>query len=134
MKRFFDLVVSILLLAISALPFILLSILISSTSKGPSLYWSKRIGKENQIFYMPKFRTMILNVPEVATHLLEDPASYYTPVGNEFQRSTLPTGITPCFCPSRISPDPPHPDPPVKMCATPAQTLFHFSNISYKFQ
>ena len=89
MKRFFDLVVSILLLAISALPFILLSILISSTSKGPSLYWSRRIGKENQIFYMPKFRTMILNVPEVATHLLEDPASYYTPVGKFLRKHSI---------------------------------------------
>ena len=81
MKRFFDLFVSIILLVILLIPLLFISALILSTSKGPSLYWSKRIGKDNIIFMMPKFRTMTTNTPDVATHLLQDPSTYYTPVG-----------------------------------------------------
>lgn len=89
MKRSFDLLVSIILLIIFASPLILLWIVILFTSKGPSLYWSKRIGKGNLIFYMPKFRTMILEAPEVATHLLANPSSYYTPVGRFLRKYSI---------------------------------------------
>ena len=89
MKRSFDISVSIILLILFAIPLILLSIAILSTSKGPFLYWSKRIGKENLIFYMPKFRTMTLDVPEIATHLLENPSTYYTPIGKFIRKYSI---------------------------------------------
>ncbi len=89
MKRFFDLFIAILLLSVLLIPLALLSILIVLTSKGPTLYWSKRIGKYNVTFYMPKFRTMILDAPEVATHLLEDPTSYYTPMGKFLRKYSI---------------------------------------------
>tara|TARA_B100000945_G_scaffold63077_1_gene47121 strand:- start:5236 stop:5796 length:561 start_codon:yes stop_codon:yes gene_type:complete len=89
MKRFFDLFISIALLIIFLVPLLLISILILSTSKGPFLYWSKRIGKENRIFYMPKFRTMSIDAPEVATHLLENPSNYYTPIGKFIRKFSI---------------------------------------------
>ena len=89
MKRFFDLFISILLLIILSVPLVFVSILILLTSKGSFLYWSKRIGKENNIFYMPKFRTMSVDAPEVATHLLENPSSYYTPIGKFMRRFSI---------------------------------------------
>ncbi len=89
MKRFFDLIIAILLLVLLLIPFSLLSFLIVTTSKGPSLYWSKRIGQYNKAFYMPKFRTMVLYTPEVATHLLEDPASFYTPLGKFLRKYSI---------------------------------------------
>ena len=89
MKRFFDLFVSIILLVILLIPLLFISALILSTSKGPSLYWSKRIGKENHIFYMPKFRTMSLDAPEIATHLLENPSAYYTPIGKFIRKYSI---------------------------------------------
>ena len=89
MKRFFDLFISILLLIIFLVPLVFVSILILLTSKGSFLYWSKRIGKENNIFYMPKFRTMSVDAPEVATHLLENPSSYYTPIGKFMRRFSI---------------------------------------------
>ena len=89
MKRFFDLFISILLLIILLVPLVFVSILILLTSKGSFLYWSKRIGKENNIFYMPKFRTMSVDAPEVATHLLENPSSYYTPIGKFMRRFSI---------------------------------------------
>ena len=81
MKRFFDLFVSISLLLLLAIPLIVVSMLILLTSKGPVLHWSKRVGRDNALFLMPKFRTMIIDTPNVATHLLENPSSYYTPIG-----------------------------------------------------
>ena len=89
MNRFFDLFISILLLIIFLVPLVFVSILILLTSKGSFLYWSKRIGKENNIFYMPKFRTMSVDAPEVATHLLENPSSYYTPIGKFIRRFSI---------------------------------------------
>lgn len=89
MKRFFDLFISIALLIIFLVPLLLISILILSTSKGPFLHWSKRIGKENRIFYMPKFRTMSIDAPEVATHLLENPSNYYTPIGKFIRKFSI---------------------------------------------
>ena len=89
MKRFFDLFLSIILLIIFLIPLLFISILILSTSKGPFLYWSKRIGKENRIFYMPKFRTMSIGAPEVATHLLGNPSTYYTPIGKFIRKFSI---------------------------------------------
>ena len=85
MKRFFDLLISLTLLLALSMPLLAVMILFFFTSKGPIFHWSKRVGRANVIFHMPKFRTMIVNVPDVATHLLENPSSYYTPVG-EFLR------------------------------------------------
>jgi len=81
MKRFFDLLISFVLLIILIMPIAVISLAILFTSKGPIIHWSKRIGKDNIIFMMPKFRTMTTNTPDVATHLLQDPSTYYTPVG-----------------------------------------------------
>ena len=89
MKRFFDLLVSTLLLVVTIIPLTILSLVIVFTSKGPALYWSKRIGKENKPFYMPKFRTMITQAPEVATHLLENPSSFYTPIGQFLRKYSI---------------------------------------------
>tara|TARA_X000000368_G_C23017866_1_gene706569 strand:- start:1053 stop:1613 length:561 start_codon:yes stop_codon:yes gene_type:complete len=89
MKRFFDLLVSALLLVVIIIPLALLSLVIAFTSKGPVLYWSKRIGKDNKPFYMPKFRTMIIQAPEVATHLLENPSSFYTPIGQFLRKYSI---------------------------------------------
>jgi O-antigen biosynthesis protein WbqP len=85
MKRSFDLSIAVVCLVLLIIPLFILSLIVVSTSKGSALYWSKRIGKDNKSFYMPKFRTMTTQTPEVATHLLEDPSHFYTPVG-EFLR------------------------------------------------
>ena len=89
MKRSFDLLISILLLFILTIPIVVISLAILFTSKGPVIHWSKRIGKDNIIFMMPKFRTMTTNTPDVATHLLENPSRYYTPVGKFFRDYSL---------------------------------------------
>jgi len=76
------------LLTVSLSPILLaVAILIRSTSKGPSLYWSDRVGKNNKIFKMPKFRSMLIDTPAVATHLLDNPDAYLSPIGG-FLRST----------------------------------------------
>ena len=78
-----------LLIIILLLPLIFLSVLISLSSKGHFLYWSKRVGKNNKIFMMPKFRTMTLDAPDIATHLLENPSSYYTPMGKFLRKYSI---------------------------------------------
>jgi len=87
MKRAFDLFFCVLVLLLLLIPMLMIAITIRSTSKGSSIYWSDRVGKNNKIFKMPKFRSMLKNTPAVATHLLENPASYLTPIGG-FLRST----------------------------------------------
>ncbi|MGZ3577477.1 MAG: sugar transferase [Syntrophales bacterium] len=82
MKRICDVLLSLLLLFFSSIPMILIALIVILTSKGPALYWSDRVGINNIIFRMPKFRTMRLDSPEVATHLMKDPNSYLTPVGS----------------------------------------------------
>lgn len=72
-----------------SLPLLLVAILVKLTSKGPVLHWSARVGKNNEIFKMPKFRTMRFDTPQVATHLLPDPAQYLTPIGNVLRKSSL---------------------------------------------
>lgn len=86
MKRLFDLFLSLLLLLIFAFPLLVIALLIKFTSSGPVLYWSDRVGKDNLLFRMPKFRTMRVNTPEVATHLLADSHQYLTPVGAFLRR------------------------------------------------
>jgi len=89
MKRLFDLIMAFIALAIF-FPLILLSIfLVKLTSKGPAIYWSNRVGRRNIIFKMPKFRTMRVGTPAVATHLLSDSGQYLTPVGSFLRKSSL---------------------------------------------
>ena len=73
MKRTFDLFFSVMLFALLAVPMLLIAIAIRLTSKGQVLYWSNRVGKNNEIFKMPKFRSMLIDTPAVATHLLDKP-------------------------------------------------------------
>ena len=80
-KRVFDLFFSIVLFIILLIPMFIIAIIIKATSYGSIIYWSKRIGKNNVIFNMPKFRTMIVETPPLATHLLNRPELYLTPIG-----------------------------------------------------
>ena len=89
MKRLFDLFTGIVLFVLLVLPMLLIMIAIRLTSKGPSLYWSDRIGKDNETFKMPKFRSMLIDTPAVATHLLENPDVYLSPIGGILRRSSL---------------------------------------------
>lgn len=89
MKRIFDIFMSLLALLIFGIPLLIVAILVKLTSKGPVLYWSDRIGKNNTIFKMPKFRTMQIDTPAVATHLLSDPDQYLTPIGKFLRKSSL---------------------------------------------
>jgi O-antigen biosynthesis protein WbqP len=87
MKKIFDLLLSIAILVLLVAPMLLIAIAVRLTSKGPSLYWSDRVGKNNKIFKMPKFRSMLTGTHAVATHLLDNPDSYLSPIGG-FLRST----------------------------------------------
>ena len=88
-KRCFDTALA-LALCLLALPLmIVLAILIRATSKGPALHWSERIGRENRIFRMPKLRTMRIDTPQLATHLLAEAQRYLTPIGSFLRRSSL---------------------------------------------
>ncbi len=89
MKRFVDLLGSVVVGLLLLLPMFFLAVLIRVTSKGPALYWSDRVGYKNTIFKMPKFRTMCVDAPTVATHLLPDPESYLTPIGGFLRKSSL---------------------------------------------
>ncbi len=89
MKSVFDIFVSFFLLVFLFIPIILLSLMIKLSSSGDILFWSDRIGKNNIIFSMPKFRTMKKNTPQLATHLLEDPESFYTPLGKILRKYSL---------------------------------------------
>lgn len=89
MKRTFDLLLGLFAAVVLIIPIFLVAILVKTTSPGPILYWSDRVGRFNKIFRMPKFRTMRVGTPAVATHLLSDPAAYLTPVGSFLRRSSL---------------------------------------------
>ena len=89
MKYLFDLFSSVTLCILLFIPMLLVVISIRLTSKGPSLYWSDRIGKNNHIFKMPKFRSMLINTPAVATHLLDNPDTHLSPIGGFLRRSSL---------------------------------------------
>lgn len=89
LKRFFDLCLVLMASLILSLPIILVALCVRLTSRGPVLYWSDRVGRNNSIFRMPKFRTMRTDTPAVATHLLGDPAQYLTPIGSFLRKSSL---------------------------------------------
>lgn len=89
LKRLLDLAVAALALLALSLPLLLLVLLIKLTSPGPVLYWSDRVGRHNRLFRMPKFRSMRIDTPEVATHLLDNPAQWLTPVGPFLRKSSL---------------------------------------------
>jgi len=89
MKRIFDLLLAILAGTALLVPVLLVAILVRLSSKGPVLYWSARVGRENVIFQMPKFRSMQTGTPALATHLLSDPLSYLTPIGSFLRQSSL---------------------------------------------
>ena len=89
MKRIFDLLFAVMFLALLVIPMLLIAIVIRLTSKGPSIYWSDRIGKDNEIFKMPKFRSMLIGTPAIATHLLNNPDTYLSPIGSFLRRYSL---------------------------------------------
>ena len=89
MKRVFDIFIGFIAALILFVPFLLVAIGVRLTSKGPALYWSDRVGRNNVIFKMPKFRSMQLNTPTVATHLLSDAPSHLTPIGSFLRKSSL---------------------------------------------
>jgi len=89
MKRLFDLSLAVVLVVILLIPILVLALFVRATSKGPALYWSDRVGKQNYLFSMPKFRTMKVDTPAVATHLLPDPKSVLTPIGDFLRKSSL---------------------------------------------
>jgi O-antigen biosynthesis protein WbqP len=89
MKRLFDLALAIILTILFAVPLLAVAIAVRLTSSGPALYWSDRVGRDNKIFKMPKFRSMRTDTPSVATHLLDNPQSFLTPIGSFLRRSSL---------------------------------------------
>ena len=89
MKRCFDVCLALCVLLLLIVPIIMVALLVRITSIGPVLYWSDRVGRCNHLFRMPKFRTMRVDTPAVATHLLADPEQFLTPVGSFLRKSSL---------------------------------------------
>jgi O-antigen biosynthesis protein WbqP len=89
MKRLFDVLLAVLAGIFFALPILVIALIVRLNSYGPVLYWSDRVGRLNVIFQMPKFRTMHIDTPAVATHLLNDSGKYLTPVGSFLRKSSL---------------------------------------------
>ncbi len=89
MKRTLDVLLAVTSLLVLALPMAVIALLVKATSRGPVLYWSDRIGRNNRSFSMPKFRTMKVAAPEVATHLLLDARAWITPVGRILRATSL---------------------------------------------
>ncbi|MDD0808767.1 sugar transferase [Curvibacter sp. RS43] len=89
MKRLFDLTLALIALALLLLPIALVALAVRLSSAGPALYWSDRVGRHQRIFRMPKFRSMRVGTPAVATHLLSNPDSHLTPIGSFLRRSSL---------------------------------------------
>ena len=89
MKRIFDLFLSLCLVPVLLLPILAIAVFVRLTSEGPALYWSDRVGINNGIFRMPKFRTMRVDTPAVATHLMKNPDVYLTPIGSFLRRFSL---------------------------------------------
>jgi O-antigen biosynthesis protein WbqP len=88
-KRAFDIALSMFFMVLLLPLFLILALVIKATSRGPILHWSSRVGKNNHIFRMPKFRSLQIETPQVATHLLSDPSTYLTPVGSFLRRTSL---------------------------------------------
>lgn len=89
MKRLFDLAVALMTAVFLALPIVMTTLAVRMTSPGPVLYWSDRVGRHNRIFEMPKFRSMRIDTPAVATHLLQNPEQWLTPIGSFLRKSSL---------------------------------------------
>ena len=89
MKRTFDLFLAWCAGVVLLVPILFVTLAVRLTSPGPALYWSDRVGRLNRIFKMPKFRSMRLDTPAVATHLLADPRSHLTPIGSFLRKSSL---------------------------------------------
>ena len=89
MKRLFDLILALCAAVVLVLPVAVVAVAVRLTSAGPALYWSDRVGRGNKIFKMPKFRSMRVGTPAVATHLLADAKSHLTPIGSFLRKSSL---------------------------------------------
>lgn len=89
MKRLFDVTMVLLAAAFLMLPILLVALAVRLSSPGPALYWSDRVGRHNRIFKMPKFRSMRIDTPAVATHLLQNPEQWLTPIGSLLRKSSL---------------------------------------------
>ena len=89
MKRIFDIVFAVVLFLITSIPMLVIAFMVKITSRGPLLYWSDRVGIQNKIFKMPKFRTMFTDTPAVATHLLENADRHVTSVGSFLRKLSL---------------------------------------------
>ncbi len=89
LKRAVDLFLAVVASIILIVPIAIVAVCVRLTSPGPVLYWSNRVGRRNVIFRMPKFRSMRIDTPTVATHLLEDPSRYLTPIGGFLRKSSL---------------------------------------------
>lgn len=88
-KRLFDIAVALFAGLLLLLPLLLTALLVKLTSPGPVLYWSERVGRHNRMFKMPKFRSMRVGTPALATHLLDNPQAWLTPVGSFLRKSSL---------------------------------------------
>ncbi len=88
-KRIFDILASLAALAVLGIPMLIIAAIIRLTSPGPALHWSKRIGKNNAIFRMAKFRSMRIDTPQVATHLMKNPEQYVTLIGRFLRKYSL---------------------------------------------
>lgn len=89
MKRAFDFILALSAGVVLLVPMLVIAILVRVTSRGPAVYWSDRVGRKNKIFRMPKFRTMYIDTPAVATHLLKDSKSHITPLGGFLRKTSL---------------------------------------------
>lgn len=89
MKRCLDFLLAFIASVVLAVPLMLLAVAVRLTSPGPALYWSDRVGRDNRLFKMPKFRSMRVGTPAVATHLLHDPTRYLTPIGSWLRKTSL---------------------------------------------
>lgn len=89
MKRLFDLFLAVFAIVVMGLPMLVIALMVKLSSEGPVLYWSDRVGRNNRIFSMPKFRSMRVGTSAVATHLLENPQAWLTPVGGFLRKTSL---------------------------------------------
>ena len=89
MKRLFDLILATILITVLSMPMLFIILAIRLTSKGPALYWSERIGFNNLTYKMPKFRSMRIDTPQVATHLMSNPEKFLSPIGGFLRRTSL---------------------------------------------
>jgi O-antigen biosynthesis protein WbqP len=88
-KRLFDLILSLFAVFVLLTPIAVVALVVKLTSRGPAIYWSDRVGQHNKMFKMPKFRTMRIDTPAVATHLLSNPEQFLTPVGSFLRKTSL---------------------------------------------